>query len=108
LYAQLAVDVVSKKSVAELLLEAGSNVVNGGHVILPALAFDFDGAHQRGESTDGHPIHAARQAEQHASAEGITTASGINRPVSLDDRDVVTSFCGEDFSALLATRDNKR
>ena len=36
------------KSVAECLLEASFNVFNRRRMILSALAFDFDGAHQRG------------------------------------------------------------
>ena len=77
-------------------------------MILPALALDFDGAHQRGEATDCHPIHAARQAEQHARAEGVTTASRVNHLVGFDDRDVVACFCSEDFSTLLAACDDER
>ena len=77
-------------------------------MILATLTRYLDGTHQRSQSAYGHPVHAACQTKQHAGAECIATARRINDLIDAHDRDIEAAVCGEDFCALLSSRDYQR
>src|SRR2546427_12312520 len=68
-------------------------------MVLAALMCNLDRPHQAGEAARGRPIHIIGQTVQHAGAERIAAAGGVDYPLGAYARDIDALAAAVNFSA---------
>src|SRR6186713_3367192 len=79
----------SVERVAELLAELIGELIVSETLILRARMLDLERAHERGDATDGRPVHAAHDREDEARTIRIAAAGRIGYAPLVRGRDVV-------------------